>query len=152
MTWGISILTAVIAVAGAWIGWQQLQLNRTKLQHDLYDKRFRVYEAARGLLSHVFREGQPSIEEMNKYWLGTSDAVFLFDEDMDKYLDGVSKRIFGMHTNHTMLSAAKDQTARERLSQKMMDDMEWLRTEYSVMREKFRPFLQLPQIRAFPWQ
>ena len=42
-------LIAIPAV-GACLAWQQVQIARVKLQHDLYDRRYRVFEATRKLL------------------------------------------------------------------------------------------------------
>jgi hypothetical protein len=42
-----ALAVPVIAAAGAWVALQQMHIARVKLQHDLYDRRYAVFEAVR---------------------------------------------------------------------------------------------------------
>ena len=39
-----ALLVPVIAAVGAWVALQQMYLARVKLQHDLYDRRYAVFQ------------------------------------------------------------------------------------------------------------
>src|SRR5262245_23705691 len=89
-----SFLTVVLAVigvgltsVGAWVGWQQMQMTRVKLHHDLYDRRFKVFEATQKLLSEVWENGEATHRTDGDYEAATSQAIFLFDDPgLDQYL------------------------------------------------------------------
>ena len=46
-----------ISGVGAWLAWQQVQIARVKLQHDLYDRRYRVFDATLKFLVEVTGHG-----------------------------------------------------------------------------------------------
>ena len=75
-----------IPLVGAWLAWQQVQIARVKLQHDLFERRYNVFAAARRLLAQIDTHRRPSDEDLRAFMLGTSDAVFLFDDDLAGYL------------------------------------------------------------------
>jgi hypothetical protein len=50
---GIPLAGAVIAGVGVYIARQQKRLADIKLQNDLYDRRYKVYETARKFLADV---------------------------------------------------------------------------------------------------
>jgi hypothetical protein len=52
-------LTA-IPIIGALLAWQQVQIARVKLQHDLFERRYRDLDATRKLLANVCATGNAS--------------------------------------------------------------------------------------------
>jgi len=66
---------ALVAIPpiGAWLAWQQVQIARVKLQHDLYDRRYQVFDATRRLLANVCATGYASDEAQRAFMLG--DAI-----------------------------------------------------------------------------
>jgi len=42
-----ALLVPTVAVVGAYIALQQVTIARAKLRHDLFDRRFKVFETAR---------------------------------------------------------------------------------------------------------
>jgi hypothetical protein len=57
----------LIPIIGAFIANQQVKIARVKLQHDLYERRFEVFQAARKLLAHVITNGNASDDQLRKY-------------------------------------------------------------------------------------
>ena len=55
-----AILGTVFTGATLWVGWQNMQMARVKLHHDLYDRQYRVYEAVRSFLGEIFKTGTAS--------------------------------------------------------------------------------------------
>jgi hypothetical protein len=66
-------LIAIPAV-GACLAWQQVQIARVKLQHDLYDRRYRVFEATRKLLAETLVHRVHETYHMSEILFGI-DAV-----------------------------------------------------------------------------
>ena len=48
-----ALLTPVIAIVATYIAWQQWKSNQLKLHLDRYDRRLRVYEEVRQILSII---------------------------------------------------------------------------------------------------
>lgn len=54
-----AFLTPLIAIVAVYIAWQQWQTNKHKLELELYDRRLRIYEEVRKILSinEIYRRG-----------------------------------------------------------------------------------------------
>jgi len=89
---GAPLLAVAIAGVGAWLAWQQVRIARVRLQHDLYDRRFAVFQAARKFLAEVMTHGYPSDDQIRLYVVGTADAGFLLNADVATYLEEIRKR------------------------------------------------------------
>lgn len=60
-----ALAVPVIAAVGAWVALQQMHIARVKLQHDLYERRYAVFEAVRRFLdeavSHKIVSREPTV-------------------------------------------------------------------------------------------
>jgi hypothetical protein len=87
----IQILQALallaISAVGACLAWQQVRIADAKLAHDLFDRRFKVYDATRRMLVEVGRTRNASNEVIDAFTVNTAEAIFLFDDDLAKYLN-----------------------------------------------------------------
>jgi hypothetical protein len=77
--WPQAILILLISRLGSWIAYKQVRIATAKLNLDLYDRRFKVFEAARNVVAEILREGNYNIDNVNKFNLGVADAIFLFE-------------------------------------------------------------------------
>jgi hypothetical protein len=68
------------------IAWQQRQIARNKLRLDLFDRRYRVYDATRKFLSVILRDATFTDSQLFEFYGGTSDTEFLFGSDVVDYL------------------------------------------------------------------
>ena len=87
-----ALAVPVIAAVGAWIALQQTHLARVKLQHDLYDRRYAVFNSARMLLEEVVTNKLASADTFNSFVIGTLNSPFLFDDELAAYLAELRKR------------------------------------------------------------
>lgn len=85
------IATPIVAVAAVRIAWEQMKINRQKLVLDRYDRRLRIYEEVKRLLSIVMRDGKIAMEDLLKFRVATSEADFLFGPCADKRSKGVPR-------------------------------------------------------------
>lgn len=53
-----ALLTPVIAMVATYIAWQQWKTNQQKLNLERYDRRLRVYEEVRKILSIIGRDAK----------------------------------------------------------------------------------------------
>jgi hypothetical protein len=87
-----SLLTPLIAIFGSIIAWQQFRINRTKLKHELFEKRFRVFEGTKGLILSVIRDMSLKYEDRYKFFEETKGELFLFEQEIHDYLDMLLKK------------------------------------------------------------
>ncbi|MFQ5687656.1 MAG: hypothetical protein ACE5GV_13460 [Candidatus Scalindua sp.] len=95
------IATITIAIMVASIGFLQYLNNRKlkliseeKLKLDLFEKRFKVYQATKDVIPIVTADETPNFEALEDFNNKTSEAVFLFDESLHDYLDDIYKNAY----------------------------------------------------------
>lgn len=138
---------AVVAIAaiGAWLAWQQVQIASVKLQHDLYDRRYRVFDATRTLLVNLCRKGNASDEDMRAFVLGTGDAAFLFGDALTRYLEDMTKRASDLHSIHLMIEnrLSNAPPVKEQTRDRITEHQKWFGEQLTKIVSKFEPDLKL---------
>jgi len=156
----LPMFTVVIAGIAAWVGWQQMQLNLVKLQSDLYERRYKVFEAMRALVRHAAYQTELDEEEIRAYAFTAGEAVFLFDDG-----DGVAGYVQKMRDQVSNVREARKKIGkaegreREELQRLLNSQELYLKAAVDPTRRdadnlitKFKPSLKLPMVRTFPWQ
>jgi len=75
--WWLPLFGLVISIPSVCIAWQQKRIADIKLRHELYDRRFNVYAAAKALLVAHQSNGRISEDNYMAFCRGTSDAMRL---------------------------------------------------------------------------
>lgn len=140
----VPVIGVIIAVIGAWIALQQMRIARSKLKHDLYDRRYTTFEAARKLLTSVSVQGDASQDAVGEYLLGISNAPFLLDDELTIYLREIGKRASDLHvTKYTLTSTFLEDRTKIELEKQANANLEWLLAQHDIITHKFQPFLML---------
>jgi hypothetical protein len=148
ITWYFGRTQARIATNQAEIARKQSELAAVRLQHDLYDRRFAIYNAARTLLvQEMDVHGGASLEAIFAFVRGTADAVFLLDGNLEAYLDEIRKKAFRLRFVYDRLND-KDSVLpvgdeRSKLAQEEADLTNWFVEQFKVLIDHFKPFLTL---------
>ena len=71
-----AILVPLVALFALYIAWQQHKTNEEKLKLDLFDKRFKVYDATRKYLSKISAEGTVGNDELVDFLIETNKSYF----------------------------------------------------------------------------
>jgi len=82
-----ALLTPTVAILGAFIAFRQWKLAQNKLKLDLFDRRFKVYEAARKFLSSVVTNGEVTDEALHAFMYGTREAEWVLSQAVADYID-----------------------------------------------------------------
>ena len=82
----LPIATFFLSVAVGLVAWHQWRIARDKLRLDLFEKRYKVYKAAKEFLRLIFRGDPVTEDDVGRFMLGISDAEFLFGKDVVQYL------------------------------------------------------------------
>lgn len=145
MQWGQVIGVAAISGLGAWIAYKQARIATAKLNLDLYDRRFKVFEAARAFLNGFLIQGKFTQEELTKFTTGTSEAIFLFDEKVPRYLDDLRRKAFTHRKMERQSQRAPDDKLGE-LVDRLAATEDEMSEEIPRMIEVFKPYLKLGNI------
>jgi hypothetical protein len=137
----LAVFGTLVSGIVAWIAWQQMEIARTKLQHDLYDRCFMIYDRARVLISEIELHGDVSHDAVRVYATGIAHAVFLLDDGLCGYLNEIQDRAFKLPGLLARENRMPD--GDERIG-KASDEAEWLGKQLPTLVEKFKPYLQLP--------
>lgn len=144
------VFTPVIAVAAVVIAKQQARVNERKYQADLYDRRLRIYEEVKRLLSLVTRDANISAEDLLKIRIATSDADFLFRSDVTTYLDTLFKHATelgmwcSMYRDYTQQPYPPDYDHKKVVASKHREFM-WLTSQYEPAKQLFKNYLDVSQ-------
>jgi hypothetical protein len=136
----LGVLTAAI---GTWIAWQQHRATRAKLRLDLYDRRFAISIAVNKLLSRIVSNATLELVDLHAYNQDTAQALFLFDADLNGYIEELRDRAVEFHVNGKQLAsvATLPPAMREAVIQKDFDMLNWFTAQLPAHRERFRKYL-----------
>jgi hypothetical protein len=147
MQWAQAIGVGVISGLGAWIALKQSRIATAKLNLDLYDRRFKVFEGARTLVAKILQEGRPASESILQFNIKVADATFLFESDVERYLVALRKKATSLHAKGEQLRAMDEPGERRN---QLVDEIASLEMDFSVEYERmvavFKPYLNLGNI------
>ena len=139
-----ALLTPTVAVLGALIGYRQWRLAQNKLKLDLFDRRFKVYVAARDLLASIMTSGKAMDDKLFKFLVATREAKWLLDIDVANYLDKqVYHKALDLQTLAAELEGVGVGEIRTKNVHAQADLKKWLMAQFDVLDQKFSPYLQL---------
>ena len=87
----LSIATFCLSVAVVCVAWAQWRVARNKLRLDLFDRRYKVYEATRTFLHLSIAEHSKIDWHLSNFKNATAHAEFLFGSDVVNYLGKIRK-------------------------------------------------------------
>lgn len=91
-----ALLTPVIAFFGSVIAFQQYKINKSHLQHELYERRLRVYKAVQAFLLDILRSGAVDYQRISVFYAEASEAAFLFEKSIQEYVDNLFEKAVEM--------------------------------------------------------
>jgi len=142
------LLAPVIAVIATYIAWQQWKANAQKLKLDLYQQRFRVFEAVRDILGMMYTtvsDDKKLFELLSK----TRGAEFLFGSEIKDYVENVYQHALQLSDTHKRLDAIL-QTAPPEVRKPLADaeqaEVAWAFAETREIADKFNKYLNLSKL------
>lgn len=142
-----ALLTPVIAVVATYIAWQQWRTNQQKLLLDRYDRRLRVYEQVRNILSIVLRDATASYDELLRFRTSVSEADFLFGPEITFYMDEIYQRGVLLQSWSSRYRDSTQQTPADYDHKKVCDGMHseltWLTQQFEPAKQMFKKYLDI---------
>jgi hypothetical protein len=136
-----ALATIIIGLVAAFIAWRQWRLTNDKLRLDLFDRRYKVYEGLSVFLAKIVAHANFADNDLREMNLATRDAVFLFPEEVTKYIDEVRCRALEMRLfalQFEPLPAGPDRSA---LVQKNHNELVWLTVQLGNLGKQFSAYL-----------
>jgi hypothetical protein len=135
----------IVAAIGAWIALQQMRVARMKLDHDRYEKRLKIFEAAHALLAEAVVKDAISDALLKRFFVDAIDAPFHFADDVVKYLERLGTIASSVKVGQQALADETDAKLREKLKDDIKNELLWLQQELQSGKliNRFRPYLAL---------
>jgi len=147
VTWKLGQGQLAIARQQAEIAKQQASMAAVRLQHDLFEKRIAVFNAAKDLILEVFHNSNVSDEAWNAFMRGTETAVFLFDKSVTDYITELRNR--GSVIRGVVAHLADQQlprgSERDEFARIRSENFNWFVAQFEVIIPKFMGALALEQ-------
>ena len=141
-----ALLTPTIAMVTAYIAWQQWRINKQKFNLERYDRRLRIYEEVRKILSIVLRDARVSYEDLLKFRSAVSEADFLFGPEIPAYIDEIYKRGVDLEAWNLQYQQYAGQEAppdHDKIVEGMHKELKWLTAQFDPAKEKFKKYLHI---------
>jgi uncharacterized ubiquitin-like protein YukD len=150
------IATPVVAVAAlkiasqqARIAGQQARVNERKYEADLYERRLRIYEEVKRLLSIVTRDANISMQDLLKFRIATSEADFLFGSDVTTYIDNLHKHAVDLAMWNSMFRDSTQEQPpdydHKTVVERKHRELKWITSQYEPSKEMFKKYLRVSQ-------
>ena len=141
------LLTPVIAVVAVYIARQQWKTNAHKLKLDLYDRRFKVFEAAREILGLMYTSGVRDAQLLN-FLTKTADTEFLFGSEVKEYLEEIYRHVQTLISANSQMSANWEAPAevRSRIAEAETTEVRWATGEVNRIADRFKKYLNLSKL------
>jgi hypothetical protein len=106
-----ALLTPVIAILGIAIATLQWRLNRSRFRHELFEKRYAIYEATLLYLSQLIRTAKMDDNERVIFLQKTKGAFVLFDDNIVSYLKDLHSKSVALRLYQSKNMAEEERDA-----------------------------------------
>ena len=138
-----ALAVPVIAAVGAWVAVQQMVIARVKLQHDLYERRYAVFDAVRAFLNEAVSSQIVSQETFRTFALKTADAEFLFDDGLAAYLKEMREHASKAQAIYITMQQMEPGDQKAAAFRAASEHTTWLIDQIDGLAGRFPPFLML---------
>ncbi len=143
----MKFFTVILGVAVAIIAWLQCWVALNKLRLDLFDRRYKVYDATKKFLAQIVRHANFDDPQLFEFYAGTADAEFLFGADVVEYLAQIRNRAVDMRVHQTLFEPLPVGDERSSHIQAHRDQLLWLNHQITAMTSVFAPYLGFANVR-----
>ena len=141
------LMTPLVACIATYIAWQQYQTNKQKFVLDRYDRRLKVYEEVRKILSIIGREAKASYEDLLEFRRAVSESDFLFGPEIPAYIDEIYQKGINLQYWSGEYRDSSQEKPEGYDHQQVVDGMHkelaWLSKQFIPAKQKFKKYLDL---------
>jgi hypothetical protein len=124
---------------------QQADLSIVRLQHDLFDRRWEIYDVVFFFLIEILQSSNLSREEMSKFVRETRKSVFVFDQETTDYFEDMRKQAVFLQEAASFLSDQNNPVGPERTeaARRRSELFTWFEQQFESLVERLKPFMAL---------
>jgi hypothetical protein len=121
--------------------------RHSRVSLELYDRRLPTYQTAMQFVRDVAADLKPDMQLMMKFSGDTREALFLFDDKIDEYLNELFRKALRLHTLGLLRERAqRDPNEAEGFVALLNEHTaiaNWFLMQHAEIRAQFTPFLRL---------
>jgi len=137
-----ALTTPIIAAIGIYIAFQQRSVNKNRLKHELFNKRYEVYENIGAFISEILTSGTVRAGADFEFLRDTKAVYLLFDKDLKEFTDKIYKKSVELHCLESELSSLTGEERTEALRKESIIK-KWYSDQLETMESKFVKYLKL---------
>ncbi|MBL8529798.1 MAG: hypothetical protein JNL68_19120 [Burkholderiales bacterium] len=139
-----AVTTAAVAVLVAVITWRQWVTNRARLKHELFDRRYAIFEKITGFLAGVLQSGRVASGHEEQFLRDTKQAFFVFDCDpsIKTLVSDIYEHAVHLHALDAELAGLSG-LARSENIQEQREIKDWYQTQLGTIESQFERYLRL---------
>lgn len=139
-----ALLTPVLALVAIFIAVLQWKINRNRLKHELFDRRYEQYKAVTSFLNSILRNGEATTDAQQDFLSGTVGMEFTFSKEITDYLhQKIWVPAINLETAQSQFTDLPIGDERSRLVHEAADLKIQLYKELNEIDNVFRPYLHL---------
>ncbi len=145
----MAIFTALTALFAAYIAWQQYQLSRRQFQHDLYDRRLKIFQAARSFISDITHKEKALFHRCVQFYADASETEFLFGQDIVNLIEELYNRGLKLAELQDQLYPESGEPGlpvgedRKRVAREKSDVLKEMKDKLDKLKQAFKPYLSV---------
>ena len=97
---GSPLAALIFGATAVWITFNQLKTAREKLNADLFEKRFLIFQKCNQFSAAIIQEGNLNYESLPDFYNAKGQAQFLFDVDVNDFLKETKERAFRIKNSY----------------------------------------------------
>ena len=145
VTWRLGRNQLAISQQQAESARQQADLSIVRLQHDLFDRRWEIYDVVFFFLIEILQSSNLSREGMRKFVRETRKSVFVFDQETTDYFEYMRKQAVFLQGAASFLSDQNNLVEPERTeaARRLSELFMWFEQQFESLVERLKPFMAL---------
>lgn len=135
-----ALLAPIIAIAVAFIAYQQWKTNHRREERESRSARLAIYRRTKALLRHVDYTGEIRKNLYDDFCEASAEADFLFPESLAEWLEELESSAaqwLDWHEAMSSVAADADQNSIARIHRDMEEIIDSLQNAHCVLKEKF---------------
>lgn len=140
----------LIGFVAGYVAYRQWRTSNHRLKLDLFDRRLKVYAAAKKLIDNTIVKFEISDEDLRAFNRDLSEAEFLFPLAISQYIRSIANISTDLRSNTkaTQTAIAKgDRDTANRLSQKELELVEQISVEDNMLLIMLREYMSFESIK-----
>ena len=137
-----ALLTPTVAAIGIYIAYQQRLINQNRLKHELFDKRYEVYERIGEFISSILTTGTVRAGSDLEFLRDTKAVTLLFDTDIKQFTSEIYEKAVHLHCLESELEGMVSEERKINI-EKQREIKNWYTEQLKTMEIKFIRYLKL---------